>query len=93
MSAQHVYALEANLETVNAAREAAEAQVKRLRAETIEECAKKLQRWKRRDHLSLHAGEVTAQEFRTVVAVLLAIEGEFRALADANTQGGEGDAD
>lgn len=27
-------------------------------------------KWKRRDHLSLHAGEVTDQEFRTVIAVL-----------------------
>lgn len=31
-------------------------------------------KWKRRDHLSLHVGEVTAQEFRTVVAVLISID-------------------
>lgn len=30
--------------------------------------------WMRRDHLSLHAGEVTAQEFRTVVAVVKSIK-------------------
>lgn len=30
-------------------------------------------KWKRRDYLSLHAGEVTDQEFRTVIAVLNAI--------------------
>lgn len=43
-----------------------------------ERCAKSLQPWKRRDHLSLHCGEVTAQEFRTVVAVLTACQAAIR---------------
>lgn len=38
--------------------------------------------WKRRDHLSLHSGEVTAQEFRTVVAVLNAIAAAIRKGSD-----------
>lgn len=38
--------------------------------------------WKRRDHLSLHSGEVTAQEFRTVVAVLNAIAAGIRKGSD-----------
>lgn len=43
-----------------------------------ERCVKALQPWKRRDHLSLHCGEVTAQEFRTVVAVLTACQASIR---------------
>ena len=30
--------------------------------------------WMKRDHLTLHAGECTAQEFRTVVAVLKSVK-------------------
>ncbi|MCA0032698.1 hypothetical protein [Mesorhizobium sp. B263B2A] len=44
-----------------------------------ERCEALLQPWKRRDHLSLHCGEVTAQEFRTVVAVLITCQSAIRA--------------
>lgn len=50
------------------------------RREALEEALATIRPWKKRDHLSLHAGEVTAQEFRTVVAVLISIEGSLRAL-------------
>lgn len=41
-----------------------------------------IQKWKHRDHLELHAGETTAQEFRTVVAVLISIEAAIRTPTD-----------
>ena len=33
-------------------------------------------KWRRHDHMQLHAGEMTAQEKRSVVAVLHAVEAE-----------------
>ena len=33
-------------------------------------------KWRRHDYMQLHGGEMTAQEKRTVVAVLHAVEGE-----------------
>lgn len=52
-----------------------------------ERCAKMLQPWKRRAHLSLHCGEVTAQEFRTVVAVLNSCQGAIRSPDTPTPQG------
>jgi dsRNA-specific ribonuclease len=38
-----------------------------------------LSRWQRSDHIQLHAGEMTAQEMRSVKAVVKAIEAEITA--------------
>lgn len=51
--------------------------------ERIKALTDEMQQWKRRDHLSLHVGEVTAQEFRTVVALLTYFQGRARALLEA----------
>lgn len=40
-------------------------------------------KWRRHDHMQLHAGEMTAQEKRSVVAVLNAVEHEARAVLEA----------
>jgi hypothetical protein len=48
----------------------------RLRCVTI------VEKWTRRDFRSLHAGEMTAQEHRTVVAILKAILTEIVGGAD-----------
>lgn len=51
------------------------------RKQMAEEAAAVVAPWRNAQHLKLHAGECTAQEVRTVKAVLFAIDRRIRALA------------
>lgn len=51
------------------------------RKQMAEEAAAVCARWRDVSYLKLHAGEMSAQEVRTVKAVLFAIDGRIRALA------------
>jgi hypothetical protein len=49
-------------------------QMKEIQLIRTLEIKKILQNWQRADHIRLHAGEMTAQEMRSVKAVVKAIE-------------------
>lgn len=55
---------------------------KRIRAEALEETAAMLDAWGKPATLKLSAGEMTAQELRTVKAVLCSASARIRALKD-----------
>lgn len=54
------------------------------RREALEEAASVVMRWSTPDALRLHAGEMTAQEAKTVLAVCRAHAAAIRALGEFN---------
>lgn len=66
---------------------AAEARIQTIRAETKEEALKMIAPWKNQAELRLRVGEMTAQEKRTAVAIITAIEASIRALPDQASGG------
>lgn len=53
-----------------------------IRRAAIEECAKVADAWKRADEIQLRAGEMTAQELRSVKAVVNSIAAMIRSLSE-----------
>lgn len=61
--------------------ERAEAALAAARQQAIEECRATLQQWLSRGYASLHAGEMTAQEWRTASAIVQAAASQIAALS------------
>ena len=72
--------LEFGLEERLIARDAIFATLQKAREKERERCAKVNEAWLNRSELLLHCGEMTAQELRTVTAVLKARAAAIRAL-------------
>ena len=52
--------------------------VRQAKVEERERCLRVVEKWLKPDHIRLHAGEMDAQEMRSVIAVVRAIAAEVQ---------------